>query len=65
MSIGDIPEDFDFDVLTEADLDQALTELVSEIGAEGVLSYGDVYSILREELYNDMLDLAAQKYLEQ
>lgn len=59
-----VPDGFDYDTLTDAEMQGALTDIVSHMGAEGVLSFGDVYSILMEELHNDVLTLAATRRLE-
>jgi hypothetical protein len=59
-----LPEDFDFNVLKEEEIAWALEELVGSMSAAAILSYGDVYMVLREELNNEVLDLAAQRRLE-
>lgn len=53
----------DYTRLREDVFDAILEEMVEEMGAK-VLTIGDVYSILREELNNDILDKWAETHPE-
>ena len=59
-----LPADFDFDQLSETEIDWALRTIVEHMSAGHILSYGDVYAFFREELNNEILELAAQNHLE-
>lgn len=45
----------DYSKMTNQEFDNILEEVVSEMSAGIILSYGDVYSILSEELNNEVL----------
>jgi len=45
----------DYSNVTDEDFDRILEEIVSEMSAGEILSYGDINMILREELNNEIL----------
>jgi hypothetical protein len=45
----------DYSKMTDEEFDAILLELVEKMSAAEILSYGDVNTILREELNNDVL----------
>ncbi|MFB6283782.1 MAG: hypothetical protein ABEK59_07605 [Halobacteria archaeon] len=48
--------------LTDQQYDQLLEEVVSELSAKQILSYSEVNAVLREELNNEVLEKAEQRY---
>jgi len=47
----------DYSLMTDAEFDSILEELVEKMSARQILAIGDVNTILREELTNDVLSL--------
>jgi len=47
--------DADYSTMTDDEFDAILAEIVSKLTPAQILSYGDVYAILREELNNEIL----------
>ena len=43
--------------MNDSDFDRILETLVGQMTASEILSFGDVYSILREELNNQVLEI--------
>lgn len=54
---------FEYSDLTDDEIDAALEEMVDKMPASVLLAHGDVYSCLREELNNEVLELAKLRRL--
>lgn len=54
--ISECPKYKDYSELTNEEFDQILEEIVGGMSSAEILSYGDVYNILAEELNNEVLD---------
>lgn len=52
----------DYSKATEDQINECLREIVEKLSVETLLSFGDVYSFLREEYNNEILDLWEKKY---
>lgn len=53
-----------YDAMTNDDEFDLLAEILDDVGIRGILSNGDVFSILREEYNNDILELWEKKHPE-
>ncbi len=51
----------DYSAMTDTEHYEILKRLVSNMSASTILGYGDVYSILSEELNNEILDVWAHQ----
>lgn len=63
LAYPDSDDMLDFTMLTDELFDELLQELINESTVELILMTGDVYSVVKEELNNQMLDSWAKEHL--